>query len=201
MTSLHFCYINNVIFQLTKTGLRIRIKCSLFYGDEEREMNNIILIGMPGAGKSTIGVVLAKIMRKDFCDTDLLIQKSTGRALQDIIDKDGVEAFLDIEKDIVMNMSEQNCVIATGGSVVLREDAVNHLKKLGTVIYLRASFDALEKRIHNMDTRGIAFKGGQTLFDIYKDRTPIYEKYADIVVDCDNLDCNSVCEKIIEEVN
>ncbi len=163
-------------------------------------MKNIILIGMPGAGKSTIGVVLAKIMRKDFCDTDLLIQKSTERALQDIIDNDGVEAFLDIEKNIVMNMCEQNCVIATGGSVILRQEAASRLKKLGTVIYLRASFDALEKRIHNMDTRGIAFKNGQTLFDVYKSRTPIYEKYADIVVDCDDLDCISVCEKIIEKL-
>ncbi len=158
--------------------------------------NNIILIGMPGAGKSTIGVVLAKIMGLDFCDTDLVIQKNTKRTLQDIIDNDGLEAFLLAERSAVLSLNVDGCVIATGGSVVLQDDVMAQLRSLGVVVYLRASYKQITKRIHNLSTRGIAFENGQTLLDIYDQRTPLYEHFCDVYVDCDDFDCAIVCEKI-----
>ncbi len=165
------------------------------------DKNNIILIGMPGAGKSTIGVVLAKMLRMDFCDTDLIIQKNTGRALQEIIDNDGLDYFLECECKTVTELGCENCVIATGGSVVLKKEAIEHLRALGNVIYLRATFDKIESRIHNIDTRGIAFKEGQTLFDIYNQRTPLYENACDFIVDVGDFNPAITCEKIKEKVN
>lgn len=161
-------------------------------------LKNIVLIGMPGAGKSTVGVVLAKVMQMDFCDTDLLIQKQTGCALQKILDTNGLENFLQTESSIVSALECDRCVIATGGSVVLSENAMEHLKRIGTVVYLRVSFEAVQKRIHNLATRGIAFSEGQTLSDIYMQRVPLYEKFADITVECSELDCRLVVERIRE---
>lgn len=157
---------------------------------------NLILIGMPGAGKSTIGVVLAKVMQMNFCDTDLLIQQNTGRALQEILDRDGVARFLQIESEAVCSLNCENCVIATGGSVVLSPKAMQHLKTLGRVIYLKADYPSIKGRIHNLDSRGVAFTEGQTLQDIYKQRTPMYETYCDISVDCANFDCQAVIKQI-----
>lgn len=157
---------------------------------------NLILIGMPGAGKSTIGVVLAKVMQMDFCDTDLLIQRQTGRALQEILDGDGVDRFLQIENEVVCSLNCENCVIATGGSVVLSPEAMEHLKRLGRVVYLKADFPSIQGRIHNLNTRGVAFTEGQTLQDIYNQRVPLYEAYQDITVDCANFDCGAVIAEI-----
>lgn len=159
-------------------------------------MKNIILIGMPGAGKSTIGVVLAKVLQMNFLDTDLLIQRQTGRSLQDILDKDGPDFFLKTENDSVRALECENCVVATGGSVVLSAEAMDHLKTIGTVIYLRAGYGDIKNRINNLSTRGIAFSDGQTLLDIYRQRVPLYEKYADITVDCKDFDCSYVIEQI-----
>ena len=159
-------------------------------------LDNVILIGMPGAGKSTIGVVLAKIMKMDFCDTDLVIQKMTGRALQDILDSDGLLCFIETEKNAVLSLNCDKCVIATGGSVVLSAEAMEHLKKLGTLVYLRADFESIVSRIHNIDTRGLAFDKGQTLLDIFEQRVPMYEKYCDFCIDCGDFDCFSAAEKI-----
>lgn len=159
-------------------------------------MKNIVLIGMPGAGKSTVGVVLAKVMQMDFCDTDLLIQKQTGRALQEILDTDGLDSFLQTESSIVSTLKCEHCVIATGGSVVLSEDAMQHLKQIGTIVYLHVSFEAVQSRIHNLSTRGIAFSEGQTLSDIYAQRIPLYEKFADLTVECSELDCRLTVEQI-----
>lgn len=148
-------------------------------------MKNITLIGMPGSGKSTLGVLLAKTLGFGFVDTDLVIQQREGDLLQNILDKVGTEAFLDLEADAICSVDCDKTVIAPGGSVICRERGIEHLRALGPVVYLRIPCDVLEKRIHNMGSRGIAFRPGETLKDIYDYRTPLYEKYADIVVDGD----------------
>lgn len=161
---------------------------------------NIILIGMPGSGKSTVGVILAKSLGVDFIDTDLLIQHREKRLLQDIIDKDGIEYFLDRECDAVLNTSCDNAVIATGGSVIFREEAMLHLKKNGTVIFLDVSVKELERRLSNIKTRGVAAEKGETVEDIYNKRFSLYKKFADISIDADSLSCeqtvNIICEKL-----
>lgn len=148
-------------------------------------MKNITLIGMPGSGKSTLGVLLAKTLGFGFLDTDLVIQQREGALLQDILDKVGTEAFLDLEADAICSVECDRTVIAPGGSVICRERGIEHLRALGPVVYLRIPCDVLEARIHNMGSRGIAFRPGETLQDIYNYRTPLYEKYADLVVDGD----------------
>lgn len=148
-------------------------------------MKNITLIGMPGSGKSTLGVLLAKTLGFGFLDTDLVIQQRKGALLQDILDQLGTEEFLDLEADTICSVECDRTVIAPGGSVICRARGIEHLRALGPVVYLRIPCDVLEKRIHNMGSRGIAFRPGETLQDIYDYRTPLYEKYADIVVDGD----------------
>lgn len=146
-------------------------------------MDNIILIGMPGSGKSSVGVVLAKALGLDFLDVDLLIQSREGALLQDILDRRGVEAFLDVESEVIRSVSCKRTVIAPGGSCVCRDDAMEHLRSLGTVVYLKLSYPEVVQRIHNLDSRGIALQPGQTLADVYDYRTPRYERYADLTVD------------------
>ena len=148
-------------------------------------MDNIILIGMPGSGKSSVGVVLAKALGKGFVDVDLMIQSREGALLQNILDSRGVEAFLDVESEVIRSVVCANTVIAPGGSCVCRDDAMEHLCKLGTVVYLRLSYPEVEKRICNLDSRGIALQPGQTLEDVYNYRVPRYERYADLTVDAD----------------
>ncbi len=148
-------------------------------------MNNITLIGMPGSGKSTVGVLLAKTLGFDFLDTDLLIQMREGALLQEVLNAHGTEAFLDLEADAICSVECQRTVIAPGGSVICRARGIEHLKNLGRVIYLRIPCEVLEERIHNMGSRGIAFQPGETLRDIYEYRTPLYETYADVIVDGD----------------
>lgn len=147
-------------------------------------MKNITLIGMPGSGKSTVGVLLAKMLGRPFVDVDLLIQEREGQLLQEILDSRGTEAFLEIEESVVRSLDCRRHVIAPGGSAVCREEAALHLKALGTVVYLRVSLEELERRILNMSSRGIASEPGQTLADVMAYRTPLYEKYADVVYDC-----------------
>lgn len=147
-------------------------------------MDNIILIGMPGSGKSTVGVLLAKALGYDFLDTDLVIQQREGRLLQEILDQDGVERFLDAEEAAVRSVNCRRTVIAPGGSAVCRPAAIAHLKKLGPVVYLRVPMEELERRITNLSSRGIAMEPGQTLADVMAYRAPLYDKYADLVVDC-----------------
>lgn len=148
-------------------------------------MNNITLIGMPGSGKSTVGVLLAKTLGFDFLDTDLLIQKRENALLQDVLDANGTEKFLDLEADAICSVDCKQTVIAPGGSVICRPRGIDHLRSLGTVVYLRIPCEVLEQRIQNMGSRGIAFQPGETLWDIFAYRTPLYEQYADIVVDGD----------------
>lgn len=147
-------------------------------------MDNIILIGMPGAGKSTLGVLLAKAMGKLFVDTDIIIQQKTKRLLQDIIDNDGTDVFLKLEEDILLTVCEENTVIATGGSAVYSEKAMEHFKKSGKIVYLHVDFAEIEKRVTNITTRGIVLKNGKSLADAFDERKPLYDKYADVVIDC-----------------
>ena len=147
-------------------------------------MNNITLIGMPGSGKSTVGVLLAKMLGYGFLDVDLLIQQQEGALLQELLDSRGVAAFLDAEERAVRSVRCDRCVIAPGGSAVCREGAARHLKALGPVVYLRVSMEELERRIRNLSTRGIAMAPGQTLADVMAARAPLYERYADLTLDC-----------------
>ena len=147
-------------------------------------MENIILIGMPGSGKSTVGVLLAKALGYDFVDVDLVIQRREGALLQEILDARGVEAFLDAEEQAVLSLDCDRCVIAPGGSAVCRERAARRLKALGTVIYLQVPLEELSSRIQNLSTRGIAMEPGQTLSDVLASRAPLYDKYADLTVQC-----------------
>lgn len=145
--------------------------------------NNVTLIGMPGSGKSTVGVLLAKTLGYRFLDADLLIQQREGALLQDILDQRGVEGFLDVEEDVIRSLDCTGTVIAPGGSAVCREGAARRLKELGLVVYLHVPLAELERRISNITTRGIAMAPGQTLADVYAIREPLYRKYADLTVD------------------
>lgn len=150
-------------------------------------MDNIILIGMPGCGKSTIGVVLAKVMGYHFIDADLLIQEKEGRLLSEIIEEKGTEGFNQIENEVNSTIVIDRAVVATGGSVVYGKEAMAHFGKTGVIIYLRLQLNELQNRLGDLAERGISMKDGQTLKDLYDERTPLYEKYAQITVDLDGL--------------
>ena len=160
-------------------------------------MGNIVLIGMPAVGKSTIGVLLAKTLILSFTDTDLLIQEKYKKSLCDIINDNGTKAFLNIEEDVILNADFKNSVIATGGSAVYGENAMKKLKASGKVIYLDLSLEEIRKRIGDIKSRGVVLTKGTTLEDIFNDRKALYEKYADIKIDCNNLTAEECVEKII----
>lgn len=160
-------------------------------------MSNIVLIGMPGVGKSTAGVVLAKLLGYRFVDADLLIQQQEDRLLHEIIEQEGTEAFLAIECQVNAGIRADKSIIATGGSVVYGAKAMEHLKAIGTVVYLRISYEALEGRLHNIKGRGVVLKEGQTLRMLYEERVPLYEKYADLVVDQEQRDVEGTVGQII----
>lgn len=158
---------------------------------------NIILIGMPGVGKSTIGVVLAKTFGLSYLDTDLVIQKQEGMLLQDIINNNGLNNFLDIEERAVLSVSGDGFIIATGGSVIYRQRAMEHLKSLGYIIYLKLNYEEIERRINNIKTRGIAMGNNKTIKDVYEERKVLYEKYADKIYDCRGQSVENVVEGIV----
>lgn len=164
-------------------------------------MKNIVLIGMPGAGKSTIGVLLAKSMLYSFVDTDLIIQSKYGTSLCDIIEKEGTQGFLDIENEIIASCDFFNCVVATGGSAVYGEDAMRKLKENGTVVYLKLPVEELKKRLGDIRTRGVAMPCGSGIDELYTERSPLYEKYADITVDCHNLTAEQCVDKCVDLLN
>ena len=145
---------------------------------------NIILIGMPGAGKSTVGVLLAKAMKMPFIDTDLLIQQQENCYLQELIDTRGINEFIRIEEKVVLGLNLSHHIIATGGSVVYSDTAVRHLKANGVVVFLNTKMYQLERRLKNVNTRGIAMKDGQTLLTLLNERIPLYKKYSDMEIDC-----------------
>ena len=143
---------------------------------------NVILIGMPGSGKSTVGVVLAKLLGLHFCDTDLVLQQHCGKKLQEIIRTEGDAAFFRHEEEVLAALDVQNTVIATGGSAVYSDRAMQHLKAGGTCVYLKVAADEIERRLANFSDRGVVIADGMTLADLYAERKPLYEKYADITV-------------------
>ena len=145
--------------------------------------DNIVLIGMPGVGKSTVGVVLAKALGFQFVDADLLIQEAEGKLLSELIEEHGTDGFIEIENRVNSQIQTHRSVIATGGSVVYGKEAMEHLKSIGTVVYLKQNLRVLQRRLRNLKGRGVVLKEGQTLVDLYKERTVLYEKYADITVD------------------
>ena len=149
-------------------------------------MNNIVLIGMPGAGKSTVGVVLAKRLGYRFVDSDLVIQEAKGMLLHEIIEERGIEGFLAVENEINASLNVRRSVIATGGSVIYGKEAMAHLGENGTVVYLKLPYEAIKKRLGDLNERGVTVKEGQTLLDLYEERIPYYEKYARITIDCEN---------------
>ena len=146
-------------------------------------MNNVILIGMPGCGKSTIGVIVAKRLGYRFVDTDLLIQEKENKRLFEILRDNGNDYFVETENKVVSALKAEKTVIATGGSVVFGKEAMQNLKRLGRVVYLRVPLCEIEKRVNNLETRGVLMNDGQTLADIFTERTPLYEMYADLTVD------------------
>ncbi len=161
-------------------------------------MNNIVLIGMPGSGKSTVGVLLAKMLGMNFVDADLLIQQQEGMKLYEILEKKGNAYFAKVEDAVNASICAEHTVIATGGSVVYGEAAMKHLKEIGTVVYLKVPLKELERRIKNFATRGIQMEQGQTLADLYAERIPLYQRYADVTVATGGGGLQRNAEKIIQ---
>ena len=159
---------------------------------------NIILIGMPASGKSTVGVVLAKALGYDFVDTDLLIQREKKARLEDIISREGNEAFLETEERVCCALSPVCTVIATGGSVVYSEKAMKHFKEIGKVVYLKVEYETLKNRLHDLKARGVVLPEGISLQGLYEERTVLYEQYADITVDESGLGLEATMAKTKE---
>ncbi len=164
-------------------------------------MNNIVLIGMPGSGKSTIGVLLAKMVGYSFIDTDILIQQKENKKLYKIIEENGLNYFKKVENEVNSNIKTENTVIATGGSVVYGKEAMENLKKIGTIVYLKVSKEELKTRLGNFETRGVAIEKGKTFDDLYLERIPLYEKYADITVSSEKIDLATNAENIAKKLN
>lgn len=160
--------------------------------------NNIVLIGMPGVGKSTIGVILAKVLGYQFLDADLLIQQQEKMLLKDIITERGTDGFIEVENRVNAGIHTENTVIATGGSVVYGKEAMQHLKEIGTVVYLKVSYETIQKRLADIKGRGVVLKDNQTLWNLYEERTPLYEGYADVTVTEEHLNVEQTVEKLVE---
>lgn len=163
--------------------------------------NNVVLIGMPGAGKSTVGVVLAKRLGFRFVDSDLVIQEQEQKLLHQLITEHGIDGFLELENRINAEIETHHAVIATGGSVVYGREAMEHFKEMGIVVYLKLSFSAIEDRLGDLQERGVTLREGQDLRALYEERVPLYEKYADMVIECENRSIREVTEEIAERVN
>lgn len=163
--------------------------------------NNIVLIGMPGVGKSTIGVILAKILAYHFLDSDLVIQEREGKRLHQIISEVGCEEFLKIENNVNASLNVDRTIIATGGSAVYGKEAMEHLKEIGEVVYLKADYSTIKNRLGNLEKRGVALKEGQTLKDLYDERTKLYEFYADVIVDEKGLGTGETINEVLKALN
>lgn len=161
-------------------------------------MNNVILIGMPACGKSSVGVLLAKVLKKDFVDTDLLIQKCEGTSLQNIINEKGVPYFRDVEDAVLLDFDGDNYVVATGGSAVYCHEAMEKFRENGVIVYIKLPVETIVSRLKNIKTRGVTLAPGQTIEDLYDKRIPLYEKEADIIVETEGLDIEETVEKIAD---
>lgn len=162
--------------------------------------SNIILIGMPGCGKSTVGVVLAKRLGMSFVDSDLIIQERYGKLLHELIEEHGVEGFWSIENEVNAALDLQKSVIATGGSAIYGKEAMDHLGKIGTVVYLKLPYEEVADRLGDLNARGVTLKPGQDLESLYEERTPMYEKYAHITVECDGKQIRELVDEIAGRV-
>ena len=160
-------------------------------------MDNIILIGMPAVGKSTVGVVVAKRLGYRFIDTDILIQEEEGKLLKDIIEEKGIDGFLEVEDRINASVTVEHSVISPGGSVVYCENAMKHYKEIGKIVYLQASFETINRRLKNARKRGVVLKDGQSIKDLYDERVKLFEKYADLTISEDGLGIEDTIEKVL----
>ena len=163
-------------------------------------MKNIVLIGMPGVGKSTVGVILAKVLNMNFLDSDLVIQQKSSKRLSQLISSMGNDGFKSYEEKVNCGINAKNSVIATGGSAVYSEKAMTHFKKKGLIIYLQTSFENLDKRLGNLDARGVVHNKGATIKDIFEERKVLYEKYADIIINEDGLNVADTVDAIVLEI-
>jgi len=162
--------------------------------------NNIILIGMPGAGKSTIGVILAKRLNYSFVDTDLLIQIRAGKSLQAIINEDGLDAFRQIEEAVLLDLDASRAVIATGGSAVYSRTAMDNLKKNGSTVFINTPLQTLQSRIADMSTRGMVISPGESFAELFIERNPLYRKYADLIVEDHDKTVEVLAREISEKI-
>ena len=162
--------------------------------------HNVILIGMPGAGKSTVGVVLAKRLGYTFMDSDLVIQNRKGKLLHELIAEKGVEGFWRIEEEINTSLEVNHTVIATGGSVIYGSRAMEHFKQIGIIVYLKLSLEAITERLGDLNERGVTLREGQDLAALYAERIPMYERYADITMDCEGLSIREIVAAIAEQI-
>jgi shikimate kinase len=162
--------------------------------------DNIILIGMPSCGKSTVGVVLAKALGYGFVDSDLVIQERTGRLLSEIIDEQGVEVFNQIENEVNASLDYHKTVIATGGSVIYGKEAMEHLSEIGTVVYISLPYEVLCERIGDLTARGVSIHDGQSFRQLYEERLPLYQQYGEITVEAEGLSIREVVHALKEKL-
>lgn len=163
--------------------------------------NNIVLIGMPSCGKSTVGVVLAKAIGYRFVDSDLVIQERTGKLLSEIIDEEGLDVFNRIENEVNASLDYTKTIIATGGSVIYGEKAMEHLRSIGIVVYIELPLATLQERIGDLNARGVSIKDGQTFENLFEERRPLYEKYADVIIHAEGLSIREMVHKLKDELN
>lgn len=186
---------------LREAGVRV-------YSEEELDLveqlingrESIVLIGMPACGKSVTGVVLAKSLQMNFLDTDLLIQEAAGKGLQDIINEDGMETFKRLEEEVLCGVDATHTVIATGGSAVYYPKAMEHLKKLGRIVYIHVSVETILQRLNNITTRGVAMSKDQGIAELYEERKPLYEKYAEVIVESGDGSMEETVADIVEKI-
>ncbi len=190
--------IDNYLFSLYIVALGVSLWCREVIVMSSVQMpGSVILVGMPGAGKSTLGVMLAKMLAKDFVDTDLLIQLRAHATLQEVLDQQGYLALRQLEEETLLSCQFDNHIVATGGSAVYSEKGMTHLKTFGPVVYLDVSLDELRRRIKNYETRGIARRPDQSFESLFAERQALYQRYADLTVECEAHTPEEVLETLI----